>query len=213
VQSAPFNGAPTHADCRAGVEEAAKLCSQLGHEVSEARFEIDAAAMARATGTIMSANLLSTLEDRASALGRELVEDDVEPITWTLVQRARATSSADYARAVRHIHGIGRRVEGFLRDYDVILTPTMATPPPELGVLSLSNPDLASYGQTVVQTVGFTQLFNASGHPAMSVPLHWNADGLPIGIQFAGRFGDEATLFRLAGQLETERPWFEHTAR
>ena len=211
LQTETFNGASTHPDCRAGVEATAKLCSQLGHEVHEVRLAVDAAAMARATGTIMSANLLSTLEDRANALGRELVEDDVEPVTWTLVQRARAASSADYARAVRKIHSIGRQVEGFLRDYDVILTPTMATPPPKLGVLSLSNPDLRSYGAKVVQTVGFTQLFNASGQPAMSLPLHWNADGLPIGSQFAGRFGDEATLFRLAGQLEVEHPWFERT--
>jgi len=93
--------------------------------------------------------------------------------------------------------------------YDVLLTPTMATPPLPLGVLSLSNPDFGEVLGQLLMTIGFTQLFNAAGNPAMSVPLAWNDAGLPIGVQFAGRFGDEATLFRLAGQLEQARPWFD----
>ncbi len=85
----------------------------------------------------------------------------------------------------------------------------MAAPPLPLGRISLSSPDLAAYGRDVVTAVAFTQLFNASGHPAASVPLYWNDAGLPIGIQFAGRFGDEATLFRVSAQLEQARPWFD----
>jgi amidase/6-aminohexanoate-cyclic-dimer hydrolase len=85
----------------------------------------------------------------------------------------------------------------------------MATPPLPIGRLALTNPDLGSYLAAVLQTVGYTQLFNASGHPAASLPLAWNAQGLPIGVQLAARFGDEATLFRLAGQLEQARPWFD----
>ncbi len=100
----------------------------------------------------------------------------------------------------------------FLEGYDVLLTPTMATPPLELGRLSLSRAgDPAAYLADLNQTIGFTSLFNASGHPAISLPLHWNGSGLPIGLQFAGRFGDEATLLRLAGQLEEARPWFDRT--
>ena len=97
----------------------------------------------------------------------------------------------------------------FLERYDVILTPTLAAPPLELGRLALTNTDLEQLTRDITATVGFTQVFNAAGNPAMSVPLSWNADGLPIGVQFAGRFGDEATLFRLAGQLESARPWFD----
>jgi Asp-tRNA(Asn)/Glu-tRNA(Gln) amidotransferase A subunit family amidase len=100
-------------------------------------------------------------------------------------------------------------VAGFLERYDVLLTPTMATPPLPLGVLSLSNPDLGEFLGNLLKTIGFTQLYNAAGNPAMSVPLVWSDAGLPIGVQFAGRFGDEATLFRLAGQLEQARPWFD----
>ena len=115
--------------------------------------------------------------------------------------------AADYARAIRTIHAIGRQVSGFLERFDALLTPTMATPPLPLGRLSLSRGDLPGLLADLARTVGFTQLFNASGHPAMSVPLFWNGAGVPVGVQFAGRFGDEATLFRLAAQLESARPW------
>ena len=84
----------------------------------------------------------------------------------------------------------------------------MATPPHPLGLLSLSNPDSAAQGVAVLQTVGYTQIANATGHPAMSVPLYWNDEGLPIGVQFLGRMDAEGMLYRLAGQLEAARPWF-----
>ncbi len=206
-QRTAFNGAPTHPDCVAAVEDAARLCAELGHEVREATLAVDADALREATLTIIAANLRATLEDRAAALGRELVEDDVEPGTWFMVQGAAGRDAAAYARAIRGIHAAGRSVARFLEDADVLLTPTMAAPPQPLGVLSLSNPDLPGYIAALNQSIGFTQLFNASGNPAMSVPLAWNAAGLPVGVQFVGRFGDEATLFRLASQLEQARPW------
>jgi amidase len=98
-------------------------------------------------------------------------------------------------------------VSRFLERHDLLLTPTMGTPPLPLGRLALTHPGV-DFIRDLLQTVGYTQLLNASGHPAMSVPLFWNAAGLPIGVQFVGRFGDEATLFRLAAQLEQARPWF-----
>ena len=95
-------------------------------------------------------------------------------------------------------------------DYDVILSPTMAIVPPELGALSLSQP-YERFVPTASGAATFTALFNITGQPAMSVPLHWSPSGLPVGVMFAGRFGDEATLFRLAAQLEDAKPWFERT--
>ena len=89
----------------------------------------------------------------------------------------------------------------------MLLSPTMAVPPLELGRLSLDREDQAAYRDDIVRTIGFTSLFNAAGNPAMSVPLYWNDEGLPIGLQFAGRHADESLLFRLAGQLESARPW------
>jgi len=208
-QSRAFNGVETHPDCAAAVEEAARLCAELGHEVEEAALCIDAETFRQATGTIISANLRSTVEDRAATLGRDFTEDDLEPVTYAMVAGAAETGAAEYARSIRVIHGIGRQVAGFLERYDALLTPTMATPPLPLGVLSLSNPNFGEFLEGLLKTIGFTQLFNAAGNPAMSVPLVWNAAGLPIGVQFAGRFGDEAVLFRLAGQLEQARPWFD----
>ena len=202
-----FNGLPTHPDCRRAVEDAGKLCESLGHGVEEAKLAVDTQALAAASQAIMGGNVASLLDDRAAALGRELREDDMEPFTWITVQGAREKSAADYARAIRGIHAIGRSIEGFLADFDVILSPTMGAPPEKLGVLSLSNPDLPQLVTALLTSVGYTQVFNASGHPAMSVPLCWNDAGLPIGIQFAARLGDEGGLFRLAGQLERSRPW------
>lgn len=209
VQLRPWNGAPVHADCRAALEDAAKLLASLGHVVEEVPLEIDAEALGQATGTIISANVRATVLDRAAALGRDLEEDDLESITRIMVDNVAKRSVEDYVRALRTIHAVSRRVEAFLQTQDLILSPTMATPPLPLGVLSLSTDDLATYGKSIVATIGFTQIFNASGHPAASIPLHWNAAGLPIGVQLAARFGDEATLFRLGGQLEAARPWFD----
>jgi Asp-tRNA(Asn)/Glu-tRNA(Gln) amidotransferase A subunit family amidase len=208
-QSRAFTNVETHPDCLAAVEETARVCAELGHEVEESSLSIDTETFRKATGTIIAANLRATCEDRAAALGRDFGADDLEPITFAMVTAAANTGSAEYARSVRVIHHIGRQVASFLERYDALLTPTMATPPPPLGVLSLSNPDGGEFLGNLLRTVGFTQLFNAAGNPAMSVPLAWNATGLPIGVQFAGRYGDEATLFRLAGQLEKARPWFD----
>jgi len=102
---------------------------------------------------------------------------------------------------------MGRALGRFFTSWDVLLTPTMCDPPYKLGVLSMANPDNASYLQALLATIAFTAPFNSSGHPAMSVPLHFTKNRLPVGVQFVARFGDEATLFRLAAQLERAQPW------
>ena len=210
LQTQTWNGAETHPDCVSAAADAAKLCAELGHEVSEATLRIDSAQLAPATGAIVGANILSLLEDRARVLGRPFAEGDVEPATYKMAKRAESAGAALYARSIRALHAAGREVAAFLERYDVILTPTLATPPLLLGgALTLTHPDPEDHLNSTLRMIGYTQLFNASGHPAMSVPLCWNEAGLPIGVQFAARFGDEATLLRLAAQLEEARPWFE----
>jgi amidase/6-aminohexanoate-cyclic-dimer hydrolase len=208
-QSRGFIDVETHPDCAAAVDEVSRLCAELGHEVEETSLSVDTETFRQATSTIIAANLRATVQDRAATLGREFGADDLEPATYAMATGAAETGAAEYARSIRTIHSVGRQVARFLERYDALLTPTMATPPLPLGVLSLSNPDFGEFLGSLLKTVGFTQLFNAAGNPAMSVPLAWNDAGLPIGVQFAGRFGDEATLFRLAGQLEQARPWFD----
>ena len=207
LQTRAFNDAEVDPACARAARDAAELCRSLGHEVEEAELRIDAEAMGRATQVVIAANLHAALLELAEALGRELTADDVEPMTLLMVEAVKGAGATDYARAVRGIHALGRQVSAFLERYDVLLTPTMATPPLPLGRVALTRPDVPGLMADLSRTVAFTQLFNAAGNPAMSVPLAWNA-GLPIGVQFAGRFGDEATLFRLAAQLEAERPWF-----
>ncbi len=136
--------------------------------------------------------------------------------------------AVDYANAARSLQMAARDIGRFFEDYDMLLTPTLGEPPFQIGKLELSGADLAlskivgrlnagwllkAVGlveKLAAETFDFipsTPLFNVTGQPAMSVPLHWNAAGLPVGMQFAGRMGDEATLFRLAGQFEHARPW------
>jgi amidase/6-aminohexanoate-cyclic-dimer hydrolase len=203
----PWNDEPVDAECRAAAEAAARLCGSLGHHVTIARPEFDTAAFRAATWTIIAGHVQATLAARAAAAGRALAPGDVEPLTWALAQDGLTRTAADYAASVTTLHRVGRVVARFLTEHDILLTPTMCAPPWPLGVLSLSNPDVAAYLVAVNRSIGFTSLFNATGHPAMSVPLHWTASGLPVGVQFAAPFGEEARLFRLAAQLEAARPW------
>lgn len=110
------------------------------------------------------------------------------------------------------MHRTARQVAPFFERYDALLSPTMCRPPYRLGVIDMMTLDAAGYSQAVLSTIAFTSLWNACGNPAMSVPLAWSRAGLPIGVQFVGRFGDEATLLRLAGQLEAARPWADRRA-
>ena len=209
IQTTAWNGFEPHADCLAALRDAVALCKDLGHHLEEAPFVVDPAVLAPATLTIISANTRATMEARAAELGRPLAEADVEPGTWALAGVAQKRDATDYVSAIRTIHATGRALARHLESYDAILSPTMATPPMPLGLLSLSNPDTAAQAPALLQTVGYTQLANVAGNPAMSVPLFWNRAELPIGVQFLGRINDEATLFRLAGQLEAARPWFD----
>ncbi len=206
-QTRAFNGAETHPDCAAAVDDAAKLCAELGHDVEAAELTVDAQTLGEATLTVIGSNVRALVEDRAAELERDFTPDDMELITYGMVMGAVEAPAAAYARSVRVLHAAGRRVARFLESYDVLLTPTMATPPLELGRLSLSRSDFDAYRDDIMRTVGFTSLLNAAGNPAMSVPLAWNSAGLPVGSQFVGRYGDEATLYRLAAQLEEARPW------
>ncbi len=209
LQTDTFNGAPTDPECRDAALAAGKLCESLGHHVEPVRLSVDAQELGRATQIVIASNVQATVEDAAILLGREVSTELVETITYFMVQGARAATAADYARAIRTIHAAGRTVESFLGRYDVLLSPTMAAPPVKIGELALSNAPSAEYISRLQAATGFTQLFNAGGQPAMSVPLAWSSTGLPLGVQFAAKFGDEATLYRLAGQLERAQPWWD----
>lgn len=205
--TAPWNGEPVDPDCRQAAEDAARLCESLGHHVTVARPEINAGQFRDAARILVAANVLNTLSNRAAAIGKTFGPEDVEPITWSLAESAKKYGAADYANAINVIHHAGRLVARFFTHHDILLTPSMCTPPWPLGVLSLSAKDTDAFGVAINRSIAFTSLFNATGNPAMSVPLHWTAQGLPVGVQFVAPFGDEAMLFRLAAQLEAAKPW------
>ena len=189
------------------VEEAAKLCEDLGHEVTEAAAEVEGDAISQAFITLWSAGVAWSIDDWARRSGQTPSADRFEPLTWALYEMGNRRRAADYLLAVQDLQRVSRQVARFFVEYDVWLSPTLPEPPLPLGSFDPApgNPMQGIF--RAAQFVPFTPIFNATGQPAMSVPLHWNREGLPIGVQFAGRFGDEATLFRLAAQLEQARPW------
>ncbi len=198
----PVSGGEVHAECREAVQRTAKLLETLGHRVEPASPDFDRAAFVQATDTLVLANVANNIRGRAEALGVALTADAVEHLTLRLARIGRTLDAPAYARSVNHIHGIGRLMERFLESYDLILSPTLLQPPVPLGHLDTNSEDGETYGARFRSFWGFTSLYNATGQPAISLPLHWSADGLPVGVQLAGRFGDEAGLLRVAGQIE-----------
>ncbi len=207
ITTTPWNGQPVDPECAEAAQTAGRLCESLGHHVEEASPRVDVGALGAATLVIIGANLRVALEARAAALGRELAPADVERITWIRALDGHNARAADYARAIGVMHRTGRAVAPFFGRHDVLLTPTMCRPPHPIGVIDMMTTDPERYGQAVLGTIAFTSLWNACGNPAMSVPLSWSRAGLPLGVQFVGGFGDEATLLRLGAQLEAARPW------
>ncbi|HEY6400015.1 MAG TPA: amidase [Blastocatellia bacterium] len=194
-------------ECRKAAVEAAKLCEDLGHKVEEAKWPMDAELLRGAFLTIVNVSVARELDEAATLLGRPVTDQDVESVTWMMAQRGRDISSVDYSRAIATIHQIGFSMAKFQQTYDVILNPALGKVPVPLGVLSLSPEDIRTFTKEITEFSPFTSVYNVTGQPSMSAPLHWAPDGLPVGVMFSARFGDEATLFRLASQLEKAKPW------
>lgn len=201
-------GAQLHPECLKAVQGAAKLCASLGHVVEEADPKLDMAALWPMNARISAANTALTCNMRWRALGRAPNADDVEAATWAVYQRGLQVSGVEYVEAIDAVHAAGRKMGAFLTRYDVILSTTLAGPPPKLGYFD-QNDDVQTFTERVTEYLSVTPLHNATGTPAMSVPLHWTADGLPVGVHFAGRYGEEATLLALGAELETAQPWFD----
>jgi amidase len=194
-------------DCIAALQAAATLCEDLGHEVVEVEIDLDVDAFTGHFITLWATGNAWVMLDWEERLGRSATEDDVEPLTWALVSMGRATAADHYLKAVQELQRASRRIAATFEDHDVVLTPTLAQPPPPLGTFDSPADDPLLGLMVAAAHVPFTPLFNVTGQPAASVPLHRSDEGLPIGVQVAARFGDEATILRLAGQLESAQPW------
>ncbi len=201
-------GGEVHEDCVKAVQDVAKLCSDLGHDVDvDFELEIDFGDVMQSYSLLYAAVCAWTIDAFALVTGKKPTAAEFEPLTWEWYDTGSETAAPAYMLAVTALQGFSREIARSFGEYDAVLTPTIPEPPPPLGSYD-SPPDMPLYGLLRASTVvPFTIIGNYTGLPAMSVPLYWNDDGLPIGTMFFGRFGDEAALFRLAAQLEEARPW------
>jgi len=196
-------------ECVAAVQAVAKLCEELGHDVVEATPPgLDTEEFGRSIMAMYGGATQWIIGYWIRKMGREPGPDELEPFTRALWDVGRGVSAGDYLLAVEHVQRLARDIAAFFGTYDVWLTPTTSSPPLHVGELDAPADQPFATAEISANFVAFPAVVaNVCGLPAMSVPLHWSDDGLPIGAHFLGRFGDEATLFRLAGQLEAARPW------
>lgn len=226
----PMLGKNVHADCVKGVEETVALFKELGHEVVEDAPAINGEEFSYRFLTILAGQIRTDIEEAAEAAGKKVGLDDFDIETFAMGLFGTALKASDYARSMRYLQRVTRDIGRFFENYDVLLTPVLSQPPITIGAIRPSAGEQAQI-KFIARTgaawllevmdairpiaaqnyefIPWTPVFNVTGQPAMSVPLHWNDEGLPIGMHFVGKWGDEATLFRLAGQLETAKPWFD----
>jgi len=194
-------------ECVAAVRSAAELLDELGHDVVEAAPTLDGNVIIGSLLAVWAAGNLEEALDCERLIGRPLERDELEITTWELVEHARSLTAQDLFDAVAAFGATTRSIGAFFEDHDVWLTPTLARPPEPLGVLNQSSGSALGWQRMDSGFNPFNPWANISGCPSMSLPLHWSVDGLPIGVLATARYGDEATLFRLASQLEQARPW------
>lgn len=199
----------THPDCVGAAENAGRLLESLGHTVEIAHpAALDEADAGERFTTIFASHHARLHDVLAGLIGRRLGPDDVDAINWILAEAGRGCSAAQYLAAVDWVHAFTRRVAGWWQDgFDLLLTPTLPEPPPVLGTLNPASLDPMVVGHRARWLASFTLPFNMTGQPAVSLPLHWNHDGLPIGVQLVGDYGREDLLLRVAAQLERAQPW------
>ena len=224
-------GTPVHPECIRAVQKTVRLLEKLGHHVEEKAPGIDGMKMARSYFTMYYGEVAADIKKLEAYLGRKVTQNDIEKMTYTIGLIGRCISAGDFVAAMNDWDDIARSMGRFHEDYDLYITPTVAAPPVKIGELSLS--PIERFGMGIVNTFGlgrllvysgmtekiaieslsktpFTQLANLTGQPAMSMPLHFTNDNLPVGVQFIAKPGDEKTLFRIASQIEKEVPWFDN---
>ena len=195
------------AECAAAARHAAKLCEDLGHEVEEASPPVASELMSGSFMAIWAAGLAQQIDMIEMVTGAKVAPENLQGLTRGLLAAGRAVTAGAYLNAVAALQVAARAVAEWHKTYDLWLTPTLGAPPLKVGAVDTSIEDPVAAFAPIVDYVPFTALQNATGQPAINLPLHWTKSGLPVGVQFVGRFGEEATLLRLAAQLEKAQPW------
>jgi len=230
----PFLRSNVRQDCIDAVENAVALLQDLGHEVVEARPQLDGRKLGMDFLIVLAGEVAAEIAECESIVGRGVEFKDVETETYLLYSLGQHFTAGRFSKATRDLQKMGRVVGDFFTDYDILLTPTLARPPVEIGELKLKGLQGRAYelaarvragslmdrfglleqaAEQMFDYTPFTFLFNVSGNPAMNVPLHWNGAGVPIGVQLVGGFGQEGRLLRLASQLEEAKPWAHRKPR
>lgn len=194
-------------ECVTAVESTAKLLQSLGHHVEEASPALASETLMTAFMPIWASGLAMLIDGTAMITGRTPHESDFQGMTWGLYQMGKAISAAQYQMCWFQMQAAARQVALFHEQYDLWMGPTLGAPPVRNGTFDFHEKDPLKAFAPIIDYLPTTALQNATGQPAISLPLHWAANGLPVGVHFAARFGDEATLLRLAGQLEKAKPW------
>jgi amidase len=229
----PYLTDRVHPDCIKATEDAVGLLRELGHEVVEDRADIDGLEFGRSFLLMLASELYASMRDAERDVGRRASKRDFEEVTRMMGFLASTFSAGQLCQEQRNLFRTGRKYAAFVERYDAVLSPVLAMPPVKIGELAQSLGErVAQHVMALGKPLGFGRLFhalggpkkaarenfafagytpiqNSSGTPAMSVPLYWNDDGLPIGVMFSARLGDEGALLSLAGQLERARPWTE----
>ena len=207
----PTSGAKISPECENAVHGAVRLLEGLGHTLVEDRPRYDWEAFLANIHVIWTAFTTAMVDAAGAPLGRKPSPDNLEAVTLACYEDGKRYSAADLVNSMSYNNILSRQIGAFFQNYDVFVTPTIAQPPAPLGELNQNRKGMTAmeWTQQVFTYCPFTPAFNSTGQPAISLPLHWSTNGLPIGVQFVGHFGDEGRLLRLAAQLEQARPWAE----
>jgi amidase len=204
-----WSGLPVDPEIVAGVQSTARMLEQLGHVVVEDTPQFDYDMFLNAQIDLWVAHTATAIDAVAQAVGRQPSTRNLQATTWAVYEAGRRLPATQFLQAEEIYNQLRRKVARFFTEYDVLLTPTSAIVPPLIDAqpLNVAGASVRDLFEHLAPVEAFTALFNATGQPAISLPLHWTAGGLPLGMQFVGRCGDESTLLRLAAQLELALPW------
>ena len=187
-----------------------KLCADLGHEMEEATPQMSAEfveALEEAFWGTLAIDTACDVDELSALVGRDATADDFEPANWSFAELGRSYSAVDAARFKRVLHKVARHVAPFFEEHDFYLSPTLGSPPVTIGTISPLMPDSQEYFRLMSEFIPFTKLFNITGATAVSLPLWWNKQNVPIGVQFVTKMGGEGPLLKLAAQIERAEPW------
>ena len=209
--SAP-NGVEPGPDAAEGLRNTAALLTSLGHEVEEAGPKLDGEALGKGMMMIVSSFMAAVADEREQAFGRKIGPEDFEPVSMRFIELGRTIPMSELVKTNNAFLQAAYAFETFMDEgrYDLILAPALSRPPVDLGVLSLDPADFEAYGEAITSFAPWCPIFNQTGWPAISLPLHRAQGGLPLGMMFGARYGREDLLYALAGQLERAAPWKDH---